>query len=91
MTVAALPPFRAFVWGQSTWNLTGLSPKRDCSPESAVPAAVARLRDRRKKSSSIFTSEKKKSTSKKQPQPTRDSAMGSGSRGRATDLRCDTD
>ena len=30
-----LTPFRSAVpfWGQTTWNLTGLSPKRDCDPK----------------------------------------------------------
>ena len=33
--VYCVSPFRIAVpiWGQTTWNLSGLSPERDCSPE----------------------------------------------------------
>ena len=40
--------------GQITWNLTGLSPKWDWSPKSAVPPAIARPKPAEKRFQSIF-------------------------------------
>ena len=43
--MTCLNPFRTAVpfWGQSTWNLTGLSPQRDCGSKRVNPFSTAVL------------------------------------------------